>query len=252
MSRSAARSPVDAYLGEVQRLLERFRASQRESLERAAACVAERLRGGGIVHLFGTGHSHMLAEEVFYRAGGLVPMSAMLDASVVLSGGAARSTATERTPGAAAAIADRYDLRGGDVGIVISHSGGNPAPVEMAQLMKAKGMAVIAVTSVAHAQAMATTSTPRLRLLDVADVVLDTGCPHGDAALDLEGVLHPVGPTSTVIGAAVVQALVIAAMTHLVAAGARVCNLPSGNIPGADLAPVLAEFAKYRDRIRHL
>lgn len=232
-------------------LLLRLRESQRTAVARAADAVAASLRGGGVVHLFGTGHSHMLAEEVFYRAGGLVPIDAMLDASVVLSGGAQRSTVTERTPGAAAEIAGRYDLRAGDVGIVISNSGRNPAPVEMASLMKERGLAVIALTSLAHSRAFAPLPPREVRLADIADIVLDNGGAVGDAALWLDGVPHPVGPTSTVAGAVVLHAVFIEAMEELAAGGQPVVNLPSGNVEGADLTAVAAELGRVRRRLRH-
>jgi len=243
---------VDAYVERLHELLEQFRIAQRAALDRAAACVADSLQRGGVVHLFGTGHSHMIAEEVFYRAGGLIPVNAMLDASVVLSGGALRSTETERTPGAAAAIAARYDLRAGDVGVVISNSGRNPVPVEMAALMKQRGLAVIAVTCLAHSRALPPLDPPGVRLFEVADVVLDNGGAYGDAALALAGVAHPVGPTSTVLGAAIVEAMMIAAMERLVGMGVSVVNLPSGNVPETDLRAVLAELARHRGRLRHL
>ena len=245
-------SAMDEYLDRLTELLDRFRHTQREALNRAADGLAERLQHGAVVHLFGTGHSHMIAEEIFYRAGGLVPVNAMLDASIVLSGGAMLSTETERTSGAAAQIAAQYDLRRGDIGVVISHSGRNPAPVEMAQLMREKGLIVIAVTSVSHSTQLPPKDPPGVRLIDVANVVLDTGGAYGDAEFMLEGVLHPVGPTSTVVGAAIVQSLVVATMERLVAAGVHVVNLPSGNVAAGDLLPVLAEMEKYRGRIRHL
>jgi len=245
-------SLVDDYLERLRALIERFRTTQRDALTQAAACIAAGVQRGGIVHLFGTGHSHMIAEEVFYRAGGLIPINAMLDASVVLSGGAMRSTETERATGAAALIASRYALREGDAGIVISHSGRNPAPVEMAQLMRQTGLPVIAITSVEHSRALPPLTPPGARLFEVADVVLDTGGAYGDAALRLRGVLHPVGPTSTVVGAAIVESLMLAAMERMAAQGVTVVNWPSGNVAGAELAPALAELAKHRDRIRHL
>ena len=248
----ATRSLVDDYLDRLGALLERFRRTQRDPLTRAAALLAESLQQGGVVHLFGTGHSHMIAEEVFYRAGGLIPVDAMLDGSVVLSGGAVRTTDTERTSGAAAVIAARYDLRAGDVGVVISHSGRNPAPVEMALLMKRRAMAVVAVTSVGHSAALPALHPPGARLFEVADVVLDTGGAYGDAALVLPGARQPVGPTSTVIGTAIIQALVLAAMERIVLAGASIVNLPSGNVPQTDVSEVLTEMQKYRQRIRHL
>jgi uncharacterized phosphosugar-binding protein len=245
-------SAVDAYLAAVHRLLERFRTTQREALERAAELLAGCLHNDGVLQVFGTGHSHMIAEEVFVRAGGLIPVNAMLDTSVVLSGGAFRSTETERRPGAAAEVAAHYDLRPQDAGVVISNSGRNPAPVEMARLMKATGMPVVAITSVAHSTALPVLDPPGVRLLDLCDVVLDTGSAYGDACLQIKGVRHAVGPTSTVIGATIVQALILAVMEHLVAAGAEVVNLPSANVPQSGATQVLAEIDKYRGRLRHL
>lgn len=245
-------SITDDYLGRLHELLERFRQTQRNELERAGELAATSLAAGGVLHLFGTGHSHMIAEEVFYRAGGLIPVNAMLDAEVVLSGGAARSTQTERTSGKAAEIAARYDLRGGDTGVVISNSGRNPAPVEMAQLMRARGIGVIAITSLEHSRAVAALDPPGVRLFEVVDVVLDTGGVYGDAGLELTGVARPVGPTSTVVGAAIVQSLILVTMEKLVQRGVDVINLPSANVDGADVSAVATEFAKVRGRIRHV
>lgn len=245
-------SVVDEYLRALRDLIETFRGGQREQLDRAAELVANALAGGGVLHLFGTGHSHMLAEEIFYRAGGLIPINAMLDSEVVLSGGALRSTETERAAGKAAEIAARYDLRAGDAGVVISNSGRNPAPVEMAKLMKKAGVPVIAVTSLAPSRTVASLDPPGARLFEVADVVLDTGGAHGDAFLQLSGVPYPVGPTSTVVGAAIVQSLVLLTMEKLLQRGGKVLNLPSANVDGAETGAVSAEFAKLRGRIRHL
>jgi uncharacterized phosphosugar-binding protein len=232
-------------------LLGRLRLSQRDAVARAAEAVAATLAADGVVHLFGTGHSHLLAEEVFYRAGGLMAIEAMLDPSVLLSAGARHSTVTERSPGAAAAIAGVYDLRRGDVGVVISNSGRNPAPIEMAKLMKARGLTVIALTSVTHSSAVPPLPPHARRLFEIADIVLDNGGQYGDAGLRIDGVPHPVGPTSTVAGAALLHAVMIGAMERLVAAGKPVVNLPSGNLEGAELTAVAAEFERYRDRIRH-
>jgi len=232
-------------------LLARLRQSQRAAMAAAADLIAASLAADGVVHLFGTGHSHMLAEEVFYRAGGLVPVQAMLDPTVLLSGGAQRSTITERTPGAAAEIAARYDLQPGDVGIVISNSGRNPAPIEMAQLMKARGLKVIALTSVAHSSGLPARPPLSHRLFEIADLVLDNGGVYGDAVLHLDGVPHPAGPTSTIAGAALLHAVFIGAMERLIAGGRSVVNFPSGNIEGTDLTAVAAALERYRGRIRH-
>lgn len=243
---------ADDYIAHLRELLDQMRQTQRDPLERAAALVAQSLAAGGVLHLFGTGHSHMIAEEVFYRAGGLIAVNAMLDPEVVLSGGAVRSTATERTSGKAAEIAAGYDLRDGDVGVVISNSGRNPAPVEMAQLMRERGMAVIGLTSLTHSRAVAPLDPPGAKLFEVVDVVLDNGGAYGDACLDLPGVPQRVGPTSTVIGAALIQSVVLLAMEKLAARGVSVVNLPSANVTRVETEALAAEFAKVRRRIKHL
>jgi uncharacterized phosphosugar-binding protein len=241
----------DRYFSLVIELLTRLREGQRAAVAAAAEAIAASLAADGIVHLFGTGHSHMLAEEVFYRAGGLMPVQAMLDPTVVLSAGARRSTVTERTPGAAAEIAARYDLRPGDAGIVISNSGRNPAPIEMAQLMKARGLKVIAITSLAHSSVLPPLPPHSRRLFEIADIVLDNGGIYGDAAVPVDGVPHPAGPTSTIAGTALLHAVFIGAMERLIAGGRSVVNFPSGNIEGADASAIAVEFERYRDRIRH-
>ncbi|GIW41623.1 MAG: hypothetical protein KatS3mg076_2200 [Candidatus Binatia bacterium] len=235
------------YLHLVRRLLDEFRRERLGVLEVVAAEVASRLDAGGVLFAFGTGHSHMLAEEIFYRAGGLVPVVPMLDPRVLLSTGALRSTEAERESGLAESVARNYDLRRGDVGFVISHSGANAAPLEMASLMKQKGLYVVALTSLEHRAR----SRAKLHVADVAHAVLDTGVPHGDASLEIPGVLHPAGPASTVVGAAILQALVLRVLERLGSGGRIVVNLPSANVDGAERERVLRELEKYRERLRH-
>ena len=245
-------SIVDDYIGRLQQLLDGVRTAQAVALAAAAELIVRSLRADGIIHLFGTGHSHMIAEEVFYRAGGLIAVNAMLDAEVVLSGGALRSTETERTSGKAAEIAARYDLRRGDVGVVISNSGRNPVPVEMAQLMRQRGLPVIALTNLNHSRSLEPLDPPGVRLFEIADVVLDNGGAYGDACLSLPGVAFPAGPTSTVVGAAIIQSVILLAMESMAKSGSRVVNLPSANVGGTDAGEVLQELAKVRGRVKHL
>jgi uncharacterized phosphosugar-binding protein len=163
-----------------------------------------------------------------------------------------RDRPAERTSGKATEIAARYDLRGGDAGVVTSNSGRNPVPVEMAQLMRARGMAVIGMTSLTHSRTVEPLDPPGAKLFEVVDVVLDNGGAYGDACLDLPGAPQRVGPTSTVIGAALIQSVVLLAMEKLAASGARVVNLPSANVTHAETEALAAEFAKVRKRIKHL
>jgi uncharacterized phosphosugar-binding protein len=139
------------YLAEASRLVERLAGDEWASLSAAAALVADALARGGSVHAFGTGHSHMLAEELFYRAGGLVRVKPILFEGLMLHAGAQLSTSLERLPGVAAALLEHHPIAAGDVLIVASNSGGNAVVREMAGLAHARGIPVIAIVSRAHA-----------------------------------------------------------------------------------------------------
>ncbi len=190
------------------------------AIRTAAEMVAETVAGGGLVHAFGTGHSHMLAEELFYRAGGLAAVNPILVESLMLHTGAERSTDLERRPGIIAEVLDDVPLRAGDTLIVASNSGGNAACEEMAQLANAAGAGVVAIVSMLHAQQV---GRPRARgrLVDLADVVIDNHGAAGDASVTIEGLEAPVAPTSTVAGAAIVNAIVAESVEILTSSRGR-------------------------------
>ena len=244
-------STARPYLDEVISLLVEVRDGQGPAIERAAALVAEAVASDGLVHVFGTGHSHLLAEEVFYRAGGLAQVNPILIDPLMLHAGAARSTRLERLSGLAEAILDDEPVGPNDVLIVISNSGGNAACVEMAQAGVARGIPTIALTSLQHATAAAARSGSGLRLHEVADVVLDNGGRPGDACIDIDGLGVAVGPTSTVVGAALLNAVVVEAVRLVVARGGSPDVFASSNVEGGDA--VNAELiATYSPRVRSL
>ena len=127
-------------------LLSRIEVEQTHSIRSAGEMVADSIAQGGILHTFGSGHSHMIAEEAFFRAGGLAPVNVILDERLVFLKGAAESTRAERESGYADVLLEREDIRAHDVAIVISNSGRNAVPIEMALGMKARGVNVIAIT----------------------------------------------------------------------------------------------------------
>lgn len=239
---------VRRYLADVAQRLHAA-GEQGEAIAAAARIVADTARQGGLVHTFGTGHSHLLAEEPFYRAGGLVCVNPIQDARLTLSEHAVASTAAERTAGLAAEILERQTVEPHDAAIVISNSGRNAAPVEAALWFKARGLPVIALTSLEHSRASAPRNTAGKRLFEVADVVLDNAGAPGDAATAVPGVAHPMGPTSTAVGSALLHAVFIAAAEQLAAEGAPPPVLPSANTDGADTAAAEAALGALAPRI---
>ena len=222
------------YLAEASRLLERLAGDEWASLSAAAALVADSLARGGSVHAFGTGHSHMLAEELFYRAGGLVRVKPILFEGLMLHAGAELSTSLERLPGVAAALLEQHPIAPGDVLVVASNSGGNAVVREMAGLARARGIPVIAIVSRAHASSGSARAAGATNLQDVADVVIDNGGAPGDAAVAIDGFAQRVGPTSTVVGAAALNAIVAEAAERLVAQGIEPDVFLSSNVEGGD------------------
>ncbi|MBN9045903.1 MAG: sugar isomerase domain-containing protein [Rhizobiales bacterium] len=216
-------------------------------MAKAADLIAAAARADRRVFVFGTGHSHMMAEELHYRAGGLAITVPVLCGSIMLQDGAVASSHFERQEGAVRPILDRYAIGVGDILIVVSNSGVNAAPIEAARYAREKGAAVIALTSVTYSNAVA---AGRPQLASLADVVLDNDAPAGDAALEVEGSALRVGPVSTALGVSILNAVFAEVAARLVADGAAPVYL-SANMPGsAEVNRALVE--RYRDRNPHL
>lgn len=198
-------------------------------LEPAIAAVVAAVQADRLVYVFGTGHSHLLALDLHYRAGGPAYVVPVLDERLMLHQGAMASTDRERMSGAAAEALSRYPLVAGDVVIIISNSGVNAAPVEAADLAKSLGARVIALTSRAYSEAAA---RGRPTLASRADIVIDNALPPGDALVALPSSGLKAGPGSTAVGAAILQALFAEAAARLAVAGAPLIFL-SANMPGA-------------------
>ncbi len=222
------------YLETVSGLVERLRDETWSDIAAAAELVATCLQSGGTVHAFGTGHSHMLAEELFYRAGGLVAVRPILFDGLMLHHGAERSTAMERLPGLARILLDDHRVAAGDVLVVASNSGGNAVTTELAAAAGERGLVVIAITSLRHATSALARPVSGQRLHEIADLVVDNGGVPGDAGVSIAGAPHPVGPTSTVVGAAIVNAIAVEAVERLCASGHVPQVYASSNLAGGD------------------
>jgi uncharacterized phosphosugar-binding protein len=228
-------------------LLDEMASVNGATLPVAAEHLAQTIAGGGIIHAFGSGHSSLLAQEVFHRAGGLAPINAMLDANLTIFG-TSRPTWLERTEGYAASLFVNHDVRAGEVVLIISNSGINPVPIEVAKEARKRGAFAIAVGSAAAYAGATSRHSSGQTLFDVADLVLDTRVPVGDAlqAIGEDGV--SVGAASTILGSALLNELIIATAQALAAHGDEVPVFTSQNVPGGDAANAdLLE--RYRPRI---
>lgn len=207
------------YLDTTQRMLAEAAQAESAAMSAAAQAVADALVAGRTLHAFGSGHSHILAEEIYYRAGGLKQVKPLLFEALMLHGSAQLATQLERISGLAAQLLDDHGVEAGDVLMVASNSGGNAVSVEAVQEARERGLVTIAVTSVGHATSPAARPTPHPKLHEVADIVLDNHGVPGDAAVPVEGAGTRLGPTSTVVGAALVNAVVAEAIERAAARG---------------------------------
>lgn len=201
------------YLDAVLDIAARARTTQQDAVVAAARAVADTVAAGGRWWVFGTGHSHLLVEELWGRAGGMVDVHPILEPSLMLHEGLLKSSLLERLPGLAAVILQLHPMAAGDCLLVISNSGRNAVPVELAEQAGRQGVTVIALTSTAHTESVTSRAPSGRRLADVADLVIDNCGIPGDAILRYrEGA---VGATSTVIGSMLLQALSVEVVAEL-------------------------------------
>ena len=229
-------SAAQAYLDKVSEIVSQLGRHQLGQIRSAGELVAEAIAAGHDVHAFGSGHSHMLAEEIFYRAGGLARIRPILYGPRMLHEDVLRGTELERQPGVADTLLANHPIRSGDVLIVASNSGGNAVSSRLAERAREAGAGVIAITSLRHATSTAARASALPRVHELADVVLDNGGEAGDAAIQIAGLDRRVGPTSTVVGAALINAVVCEAVQILVERGAPTDILVSSNVEGGDAA----------------
>ncbi|MFH8346716.1 SIS domain-containing protein [Streptomyces sp. NPDC018045] len=215
-------------------LLRRVRDEEDERIGAAGTLIADTVEAGGRVFTFGAGHSSLPAQDTVYRAGGLAVMNLLAVPGVVGVDvrPATLGSALERVDGLAGAVLDTSPLEEGDVLIVISLSGRNSLPVEMAMNARALGLKVIGLTSVAYAQETKSRHVSGTYLRDHCDIVLDSKIPVGDAELTLPGIEAPFAPASTVVTSAIMQSVVATAAGVLADRGIDPPLLRSGNVDG--------------------
>jgi uncharacterized phosphosugar-binding protein len=205
---------------------------QAETLTRIAELMADSVVQNHRIFIFGTGHSHMVAEEGHYRAGGLACVVPILFSSLMVHESAYLATKIERIPGLASTLLERYKPDPEEILFIFSASGVNALPVEMAMVAKEAGMVVVGVTNIAYCR-MAPPSSLGKRLIEVADHVIDCGGIPGDSIVPIPGISWRVGPTSTIMYVTIWNCLVTETVFRLQAEGHEIPIYLSNNMPGA-------------------
>jgi uncharacterized phosphosugar-binding protein len=247
------------WLDAARALLDRLASTQAEAIERASRLCADAIASGGLVHLFGTGHSRIPVEEMFPRYGSypgfhpIVELSMTYHTEVVGANGQRQAMFIERVEGLAEVILANFELRPNDVMMVFSASGLTAVPIEVAREARARGVAVIAVTSREQSLASEPQHSSGTRLLDNADVVLDLCTPPADALISIDGLTTPVGPGSTLAAVALVNEVKVRTAELLVERGAMPPVLTSGAVVGAEESRRLfdAAYAEHARRVAH-
>ncbi len=223
------------YVPKVLQLLQQTYERQQEPLRTAAEWIADALQADGLLYVFGASHAGIITEELTYRAGGLVPVSPIFIPGLTCDVRPLPLTsALERLDGYALAAVKQIPISPSDVALIHSVSGRNAAPVEVALYAKQQGAKVIALTSLAYSQSVSPRSSTGYRLFEVADLVIDNGAPAGDAIVQLENFPQPVAPVSSVLGAALANAIVAEACAILIERGVAPPVFMSANLDGGD------------------
>jgi uncharacterized phosphosugar-binding protein len=257
MDRHEDRSASPAWFAEGMALLERVAATQADAIETAAQWCADAIAADGLVHLFGTGHSRIPVEEMFPRYGSypgfnpIVELSMTFHTQVVGANGQRQAMFIERMPGLAEVILGNFRFEPVDVMMIFSASGLSAVPVEMARGVRARGVKVIAVTSVAQTASGEVDPGVRARLMDEADLVIDLCTPPADALVTIEGLDTPVGPGSTLAYVAIINALKVRIAQLLTARGAMPPVITRASVVGPERSRALFDGA-YAEHARRV
>jgi len=241
-------TPSEQFIEKSRGILERV-ASQQETIRKAADLFSETILHGRMVHLFGSGHSRIMVEEMWPRYGSfpgfnpIVELSLTFHNQVVGANGQRQAMHLENVSGLAERILRNFDLSGKDSALVISSSGSNIVPIEMAECFRKRGVTVVALISSEHSKASRSRHPSGKKLSDFADLLLDTGAPTGDAMVSVPGLKEPVAPGSTIGGCLLVNAIKAEVAQKLTQAGHPPKVLTAAALIGTERAEELFESA---------
>src|SRR5712671_137674 len=241
-------TPSSDYLSHCRRLIDAV-AAQQSAIRKAADWFAKTILAGRMVHIFGSGHSRIMVEEMWPRYGSfpgfnpIVELSLSFHNLVVGANGQRQAMFLENTSGLAERILRNFALRPEDCAFVISSSGCNLVPIEMAEGFQKRGLKVVVIISRRHSEASASKHPAGKKLQNFADLVLDTGAPVGDAMVKIPGLETPVAPGSTIGGCLLVNAIKAEVAARLTQAGAPPKVLSAAAVVGAERATQIFETA---------
>ena len=224
------------YLKNIVGLLEKLEATQETVIDRIAEVCAESIYNGGLLYFFGTGHSHMICEEPFYRAGGLACVYPILETDLMLHEGASKSSAYERLEGLGNVVIANTSLGKGDVLFIASNSGRNCAVIDAALEAKKRGAITVAITSMNHTTQVSSRHSSGLNLYQVCDYVLDNCGEVGDASVELTGLEQKIAPTSSIADITLVNLILVNTVELLLQKGMKPPVFMSANTDAGDEA----------------
>ena len=239
------------YLKNITRLLQRLEDTQESVIDQVASVCAQCIENGGLLYFFGTGHSRMICEEPFYRAGGLACVYPILETDLMLHEGASKSSGYERLEGLGNVVVSNTSLGKGDILFIVSNSGRNCAVIDAALEAKKRGAITVAITSMQHTSQVASRHSSGKKLYEVCDYVLDNGGELGDASVELAGLGQKIAPTSSVIDATLVNLVLVNTVDRLLQKGIQPPVFMSANTDAGDEANK-AVLQMYKGRIPSL
>lgn len=243
------------YLDSIESILEKIHSTQLEKIKEAAKIMADSIVQGGVIHVFGSGHSVIPALDIFPRYGSYLGFHPLLDPrlmwfNVTGSGGAQELLWLERQEGYINVFLKSYEFKSNDTMLIFSHGGLNAAPVEMSLAAKDAGLPVLAVTSMKNQQEASPSHSSGKKLSDIADINIDNCVPPEDALVDLDGQREPVSAGSTVAFVTIAQAMVAETAKVLVERGVSLNIFVSPNVEGIPKDHNRNVFQSYQDMLK--
>lgn len=240
---------IHEYFETVNRLLKIIEVNEIQNMKSAAQMISDVIQNDGVVYMFGCGHSHILTEDMYYRAGGLVPVQPILHEPVMLHEGPVTSSKLEKTNDYAWTFITDYPITSRDLVIVISTSGRNPVPVDVALYAEEKGAKTIGITSVEYSSSQTSRHTGGKKLMDCVDLVIDNHAPPGDAVMSHPDIPEKFSSSSTATGSMILNSVFSEAIFIMKSDNYDPPIFLSGNLDGSsDHNQTLID--KYKDRVK--
>lgn len=227
---------IEQIFKEINVIVANIQQTQFHKIKYAASILSESLFAGGIIHVFGAGHSRAFGMEMCGRAGGLAPMKliGLEDIAALDSEQSINLVELERDPQTAHRLLELHEIQKEDSIIIVSNSGINSAPVELAMECKRRGIAVITVTSMAHSSKMESRHPSGKKLCDITEIIIDNCCPYGDVLLDIPNLPVKTGSASSIAGAIIAQSLTVEIIAKYIDTGRIPPVFISANVSGGD------------------